>query len=180
MVWIRVTKIKAFSLLVLLLLLLQSKGYSQGDKNLYYQGIKAAREGEIDFAFIHFNKLLSDFPESKYREHALFGTGEYYFSNSLYGDAIRTLNKFINNYPESEARPFAIAYLLKLAQRKNQEDIVEKLKKELISFQQSSLLFRDFKELKYLSPLYKNYRALNFIDKIEIYIDDELFAKISF
>ena len=180
MVSASITKFKILALIALLLLLSQSKGYSQEDKRLYYKGDQAARKGEIDFAFIHFNALLDGFPESEYRQQALFATGEYYFLNGLYSDAIRAFNKFIENDPESEAKPFAIVYLLKLAQRRGEEDTAERLKKELIGSQQLSLLFRDFKEFKYLSPLYKNYKALNFIDKIEIYIDNELFSKISF
>jgi len=173
-------KLRIFFFLVLFIFLIQYNGYSQEDKSLYLQATRAARSGKIDFAFMNFRKLLNEYPESKYRQQALFGTGEYYFSIGDYEDAVQSFNKFINSYPESEAKSFAIAYLLHIAKRKGEETVVEKLEKELIGFQQSSLLFRDFEELQYLSPLYKNYKALNFIDKIEIYIDNEIFAKISF
>lgn len=175
-----VAKFKLFFLTVLLIFLFPHQGYPQEDRNLYTQGVKAAQRGELEFAFINFHLLLNNFPESKYRRECLFGTGEYYFSIADYRDAARVFSQFINDYPKSEAKPFAIAYLLNIAKKEGEEDLVEELKKELIGLEQLSLLFRDFKELQYVSALCKNYKALNFIDKIEIYIDDELFAEASF
>ena len=83
-------------------------------------------------------------------------------------------------YPESKSSPFVLAYLIKIAQKNGDEETVKKLEKELIASQQVSLLFRDFKELQYVSAMSKKYKALYFIDKIEIYIDNELFAQIPF
>lgn len=40
---------------------------------------KAAKAGQADFAFMHYRNLLSNYPNSKYRETALFAEGEYYF-----------------------------------------------------------------------------------------------------
>ncbi len=147
---------------------------------MYYQGIQAARKGKVDSAFLSFYRLINNFPDSEYLEQTLFGTGEYYYSIGDHSDAKRAFSQLIDNYPNSNARLFAIAYLLKIAEKGGKESELESLKEELIGSQQVSLLFRDFKERSYTSPFNKNYKALNFIDKIEIYIDDELFAKISF
>ena len=167
-----------FLLLTLSILLLRYKGYCQTDKTLYQQGLEAAREGKTDFAFMHFNKLLSYFVESEYLEQALFAVGEYYFSINNHKDAADCFNRLIIHYPQSKARPFAIAYLLKTAEEQNNKDQAEILRKELISLQQLFLLFRDFQEIKYLSPLYNNYKALGFIDKLQIYINEKLFIEI--
>ena len=59
-----IIKLKILFILALLLFTFQTKAYSQTDKNLFYQGLKAARKGEQDFAFMHFNKILNDFPQS--------------------------------------------------------------------------------------------------------------------
>lgn len=176
----RVTRFKTLFFLILLTLLFQHKVYAQEDKNLYYKGLKAAGRGETDFAFMNFYKLINDFPESRYLKEALFAAGEYYFSIGVYSEAACMFNQSINNYSESESHPFAIAYLLEIAKKGKQENLAEKLKKGLLGLQQVSLLFRDFKELKYSSPFSKNYQALYFIDKIQIYIDDELFTEIVF
>jgi outer membrane protein assembly factor BamD (BamD/ComL family) len=175
-----IQKLRFFVLLFLFIFLFQYKGYAQEDRNLYYQGLRDARKGKVDSAFLTFHRLLNNFPDSEYRQHALFGAGEYYFWIDDYYDAKRMFNRFVNNYPESEARLYAIAYLIKMAEKEEKESELEKLKQELIGSQQVSLLFREFKEHTYTSPLNKNHKALNFIDKIEIYIDDEIFAKISF
>lgn len=175
-----IRKSRVLCFVFLLIFLFPHKGYPQADRNLYNRGIQAAREGKADSAFLHFNRLLNNFPGSEYTRQALFGTGEYYFSIGDYYDAKRTFDKLVDNYPESEARLYAIAYLIKIAEKEGKENETGKLKERLIGSQQVSLLFRDFKELSYISPLSRNYKALNFIDKIEIYIDGELFAKISF
>lgn len=177
---VRAKKLKIFIFLASLIFLFQHTGNSQEDRNLYYRGIQAARKGEIDSAFMAFYRLLNDFPDSKFHQQALFGAGEYYFSIGDYYDASRMFNQFVKNYSEAEARLYAIAYLIKMAEKEGKENELEKLRKGLIGSQQVSLLFRDFKEHNYTSALNKNYKALNFIDKIEIYIDGELFTKISY
>jgi tetratricopeptide (TPR) repeat protein len=175
-----ITRLKIFLLITLVICLFQNKGYSQEGKNLYHQAVEAAARGEKDFAFMSFHMLLNDFPESEYYHQALFAVGEYYFSISNYNDAVQVFNQLIDDYPDSEAKPFALAYLLKIAQRQNKENLIDKFKKELIGWKQLSLLFRDFKELEYVSPLCKNYKVLNFIDKIVICIENETFVEISF
>ncbi|MGD9014498.1 MAG: outer membrane protein assembly factor BamD [Candidatus Omnitrophota bacterium] len=175
-----ITKLKVILLLALLIYLCQNISYSQEGRYLYRQAVEAASKGERDFAFMSFHMLLNDFPESPYYHQALFAVGEYYYSIGDYDDACRLFNQLIDDYPNSECKPFALAYLIKLAQKQNKQDRVDRFRKELIGWKQLSLVFRDFKELKYISPLYKNYKALNFIDKIAIFIENEPFLEISF
>jgi len=175
-----IAKLKVILLLALLIYLCQNIGYSQEGRYLYRQAVEAASKGEKDFAFMSFHMLLNDFPESPYYHQALFAVAEYYFSIRDYDDACGFFNQLVEDYPDSECKPFALAYLIKVAQKQNKQDVVDKFRKELIGWKQLSLLFRDFKELKYVSPLCKNYKALNFIDKIAIYIENEPFLEISF
>ena len=144
------------------------------------QMVQAARSGKTNVAFMYFYRLLNLFPESSYSADSLFGVGEYYFSIKDYGDAGRTFSEFIMNYPQSGAAPFAIAYILKIARERAQEDLIKRMEKELVVLKQVSLVFRDFAEITYVSPLSNSYKALYFIDKVEIYVNDELFAKVSF
>lgn len=175
-----ITKLKIFFIILLLIFLSPHRGDTQEDKKLYSQGIKAARSGDIDFAFMNFYRLLSIFPESEFSEDALFATGEYYFLIGDYYDAARTFNRFINNYPGSEAELFALIYLLEIAKIRGKEKLVKILEKEIVTSQRLAFLFRDFKEYKYLSPLFKSYKVVYFIDKVEFYIDGKLFTKISY
>ncbi len=173
-------KLSTFLLLVILTFAFLPKSYSQEDKNLYQKGIRAARKGNRDIAFINFHMLLNNFPESGHREQVLFAIGEYYFSIDNLNEAIKTFNQLINDYPDSAARPFATVYLLELSKKIKDKTTTEKLTKELITSQQVSLLFRDCKEVQYLSSLNKNYKVISFVDKIEFHVDEKIFLEISF
>lgn len=152
--------------------------YSEEGANLYREGYSAARRREMDLAFMSFNALVRDYPESKFFADALFSLGEYYFSVSDYYDANRFFDVFISKYPNSKARPFACAYLIEIAKMRGEKEYIKKLQKEIITFKQIGLLFSDFKKHAYLSGFSKKYKALYFIDRVEIYIDNELFTKI--
>lgn len=165
---------------LLLIFLFPCEGYPQKDKELYDRAVETAGRGDIHFAFMYFRMLLRDFSESKYFKDALFAIGEYYFSIGDYYDAQEAFRKFIKDCPESEARPFALAYLFKIAEKQQREDLTEDLKKRILKLKRLVLLFKDFEEYEYSSPLSKKYKAVYFIDRIEIYIDDGLFTKVSF
>lgn len=173
-----IIKSKTFFIALLFFFLFPCKGYSRQDSELYCQGIKAARLGKADFAFMYFRMLLADFPESEFTEKALFAVGEYYFSLGDYQDAFRVFARFANSYPQSKARLFASAYYLELARKDEKKQLAKEIEKEIIVYQQLSFLFRDFKEYKYKSLLFNSYTALYFINRIEFYINEELFTKI--
>jgi len=151
---------------------------AQGDQDLYSQGVAAGRRGETDFAFMNFHALVETYPESKYFEHAFFSIGEYYFSVANYENAKITFLKLINKFPKTKTKPFALVYLMEMAKRQDQEGLVKELEKEIIRFKQTSLIFRDFQEHRYVSGFSKRYKAVYFIDRIEIYINNELSARI--
>lgn len=171
-------RLKIIFVLLLFISLFHNKGYASEAGQLYSQAIKNARCGKIDFAFIDYFKLLNRYPDSKLAEKALFATGEYYLSIDNDSDAKKAFKRFINKYPQSNARPFALAYLLKMAVAEAKIGPIKKYENQIISAQQLSLLFRDSKKRKYLSPLYKKHKAFYFIDRVEFYINEELFVKI--
>ncbi|MFH1767861.1 MAG: outer membrane protein assembly factor BamD [Candidatus Omnitrophota bacterium] len=155
-------------------------GYAQEDKILYDQGIKNAKAGNFDFAFMNFNSLLETFPQSKYEENALFAVGEYYIINSNYRNAKEAFSRFVNDFPQAKAKLFAFAHLLDIAMREKNEKQSEKIKKQIATSQQLSLLFSEYKVFKYSSPLSKRYKVIYYIDKIEFYLDDKLLKQISY
>jgi hypothetical protein len=93
---------------------------------------------------------------------------------------MEALSNFINDYPDSEGLSFALMYLLKAAEIRRQETLAEKLKNKIISLKRLSFLFRESKGWTYKSPLNKKYRVIYYIDKVEFYVDDKLFEKISY
>lgn len=165
---------------VLFILLSIDGGYPQGARGLFYQGVRLSRSGRVDFAFMNFDRLLREFPRSKYSEDALFSVGEYYFIIKDYRQAKDNFIKFISLYPESKTRLFAFAYLIKIAERGFKEDAILNYEKEIVTSEQTSLIFRDSKEVVYSSGLSRSHKAVYFIDKVEIYIDDESFTSIPF
>lgn len=174
-------KIRKLTILIILSLIffLCQKGYSQ-DEEFYNKAVKLARDKQFDFAFSYLDMVVNIYPKSSFFENSLFSCGEYYFISGDRHSAKNTFDKFVALLPDSKARPFALAYLLKIAEEQKKQDVVEDLQKQIISFKQVSLVFRDFKEYSYLSALNKEYKIVYFIDRAEIYIDGDLFAKIPF
>ena len=152
--------------------------YSGESQELYHEGLNFARSGDVDFAFMRYQSLLENCPDAEFIEDVLFAVGEHYFSISDYYNAAMTFNNFINSYSESDALPFALNYLAKIFRQAGKEDSALNFEKAIISFKQTSLLFSNFKEHAYTSSFYKKYKAVYFIDRVEIYINNELSAKI--
>lgn len=152
--------------------------YGQEGTDLYRGAKQAVKAGDRDFAFMQFHSLLRLSTTSPYYQEALFATGEYYFVLANYYDAHSAFAKFVELYPQSEAMPFAIVYLLKMEQLRQGNQY--ELKKKVITFKQLSLLFSEYKEYLYKSPLGSNYKAVYFIDRVDIYINEELFETVYF
>lgn len=183
---IKARLIKMFFLLqriiiaALLFILFYGLGYAQDNKEVYFKAVEMARAGEPDFAYMHFKEALFDFFGSKYKKDALFATGEYYFSVNDYSDASLVFFQLVEDYADSKAEIFALAYLLKISRIRNQEAFTEALKELIINSQRLVLAFKEYKEIKYNSPFQKRYKVIYYIDKIEFYLNGELFEKILF
>jgi outer membrane protein assembly factor BamD (BamD/ComL family) len=167
-------------MLLLCGVLFAQKGYAQESRVIYSMALEEARAGNTDSAFMHFNSLLMRFPDTKYSESALFATAEYFFSIGDYFDASERFVKLVSGFFESKSRPFALCYLLKLAKMAKEESLVKNLEKEIFTSQQFSFVFRDHKEIKYTSSFGTHYKVAYYIDKVEFYIDGELFEKIHY
>jgi tetratricopeptide (TPR) repeat protein len=158
-----------------------SNGFCGEDKDFYYRGIKAARAGQIDKAFSYFDLVLRNLSVSnRYTENALFATAEYYFSINADRDAKIAFRQVASDYPKSITALLSLGYLFNMAKAEGEQESLESIKKEIIGFKQVSLLFRDSEEFKYLSAMNKKYKAVYYIDKVEIYIDGELFQDVPF
>ena len=106
---------RVFLVTALCMLLFSNLAHAKEDKYLYNQGVVLAKSGDIDFAFMHFNRLINSYPESKLANKSLFAVGEYYYLINNYSKAITSFYQFINNHPQSEAKLFALMYILKMA-----------------------------------------------------------------
>lgn len=167
---------------LLLLAAIFSPGITQAsdDRELYSQAVENAREGNKDFAFMYFKDIIERYPDSPYTEAAVFACGEYYYRIADYDDALRMFGQLEAASANPKETLFVLMYLFKIAEAKKEWSFLERLKKDIITFKRLSFLFRNFKEYKYRSPLFGQYRAVYYIDKVEFYIDGELFAQISY
>jgi len=159
---------------------LGSTGFAPGAAQVYSKAVRFAKAGQDDFAFMQYSSLLRNYPTSKYREKALFATGEYYYRYSGLKKAATAFNMLLEEYPDSKERIYALAYLLNMASKDKNQLTVEDLEKKIINLQQVSFVFRESKEVAYRSPLYQSYKAIIHIDKIEFYVEGELLAKVSY
>jgi len=159
---------------------LGSAGFAPGAHQAYSKAVKFAKAGQSYFAFMHYSNLLRNYPISKYREKALFATGEYYFRESGLEEAETAFKMFLSEYPDSKERLYALAYLLNIANQDENKLFVQDLENQIINLQQVSFVFRKSKEIAFRSPLYKNHKVVIHIDKIEFYVEGELFAKVSY
>lgn len=176
----KMRKFRVTVLMLFFILLFLQNGYAQAgqDAKLYSQAIRSVQSGTTDFAFLQFYKLANSYPESKFLENALFSIGEYYFSTNNYSAAFQIFNKFIKKYPQSKAKFPALAYLLKISNKEQNEALVKELEQKIKAEKRTIFLFGDCKEYTYKSSFSKIYRVLCFIDKMEFYVDGQLFMEI--
>lgn len=173
-------KKRIFIIIFILSVFWVNAGFAQSDVSFYKTARQAVSAGDNDYAFMCFRSILKLRHESKYYKEALFATGEYYYSIGDFRSAEKAFSSFVDAYPKDEALPFAIIYLLKIGNRMQISKTAEDLKKQLVTFKQLSLLFSECKTLSFISPLNLPYKAIYFIDRIEIYINEELFEKVYF
>jgi len=159
---------------------LGSTGFAPGAAQVYSKAVKFAKAGKSHFAFMHYNQLLRNYPTSKYRGEALFATGEYYFRSAGLQEAATAFEAFLEEYPDSEEKLYALVYLLNMAHKNKNEPSIQALEKQIIDLRQVSFVFRETKEITYWSPLHQEYRVVIHIDKIEFYVEGELLAKVSY
>ncbi|MCP4650447.1 MAG: hypothetical protein GY853_10260 [PVC group bacterium] len=179
----RIFKNRFFFLVIVLLsfCVFSCPGYAEVQKALFDDAVESARQGNIEYAFMGFHSLLKKYTEAcPYYKDALFAAGEYHFLSNGYNDAEEYFTRYIEAYPNEEKIPFALAYLLKISRNARDEVISSAIEKKIIEWEQLTLLFSEFKEHKYISPLYRKHTAMYFIDRIEFYIDGKLFEKIQF
>ena len=147
---------------------------------LYSSAIAEAKKGNYEFSFLNLHSLVTNFPETKYLENSLFAIGEYHYKNNNSAAATDSFIKLLEKFPDSKSTVFALAYLLKIAQKRQDQYLTAKLEKAIATFHKLSLVFRNSKEFTYKSILLSKYRVIYYIDKVEFYKDGEFFAQVSY
>ena len=154
--------------------------YSSNAGKSFNEGIRAARTGNIDVAYMYFSDVLRNNSEPKLAQEALFAIGEYYFCTNAYNYSYTAFKDLIFDCDNDLTKLFALAYQFEIAKKDNMKARLKEIEKEIATFQKITFLFRDFKEHTYESPMNKRYKAKHFIDKIEFYIDEIFFSEVPY
>ena len=172
--------VKFFYLSIVTTVLFVSPCLAGEDAVLYAKALKYAREGNREFAYMNYRALLRDYPNSTFKEPALFAEGEYYFLIHDYVQAAVRFDAVLRDYPDTKAKLFILAYLFKYASFENNMDLRQELRNQMINLEQVSFVFRDTKIYEYTSPLNRAHKANFMINKIQYFIEGELFEEVSY
>ncbi len=80
---------------------------SRPDEDLYNKTLSIYREGKFKEAMAGFERLMSQYPESRYAENAQFWIGECHMSMKQYEQAILSFQNVITDYPKGNKVPSA-------------------------------------------------------------------------
>jgi TolA-binding protein len=163
-----------------LVLLFTGLALAQEESWLYSNAINEAKKGDYEFSFLNLHSLVIGFPQTKYLENSLFAIGEYHYKDNNHADATDAFIQLLEKFPDSKSTVFALAYLLNIAQKRQDQELSSKLEKAIATFHKLSLVFRNSKEFTYKSILFSKYKVIYYIDKVEFYKDGELFAQVSY
>src|SRR3989338_1599421 len=132
-----------------------------------------------DQAFMkHLKQMQRQRKGNKERPNIRFAIGEYYFKIHALGEAKKTFSEYLDKNPIGISTFLANVYLYKIALALNKHPDAEKIKKEIFN-QQFVLLFDQYKTLPLYKSLNKNqYEVRYFVDKIDIFLNGEVFEQI--
>jgi outer membrane protein assembly factor BamD (BamD/ComL family) len=172
-------KRKIFYLPVIFIILLNLSCATTSIEAQYKDILREARLGNTDFTFMKLTNYLSSYPDSAHAPEVEFALAEYYYQTQNYRDAIDALTRHIKDYSDSKSRVFAYALLYRLlSEYKLEPQLIAKIKQNL--FSNSLLLIFSQSKTKYYKSIFNNtYKIVDYIDKIEIFKNNELFLKIT-
>ncbi|MBF0570686.1 MAG: outer membrane protein assembly factor BamD [Candidatus Omnitrophica bacterium] len=144
------------------------------------EAVGLAKQGEYDFAFMNFRTILDDYPNSRYALTAKFAQGEYYFLQNNLQMASDEFKSFYATYPRHQEALIALAYLYKIAQIQKRPESIKEYHNKAASFRQLTFIFNDKKSFKFLSGFQRKHKLVSYINKVELYVNGELFTEVPF
>ena len=154
--------------------------WASEDAKLNRQAHTAIRQGNLDRAFMHYRGIDRNRKPSPYKDDAIFAIGEYNYLISNYTDALHSFERYIDVEEQDIQKLFAYVYLLKIAEHDKDDKKAVDYKKIIKTYQKHVFLFSEQMEYSFASPLDRHHRVVYSIDKIELFIEGDLFAKIEY
>lgn len=129
-----------------------------------------------DFIRIH-QRAVIQAPNLEDTKNCRFGVGEYYFKHNNIYDARTTFKEYTNVYPPQISTFIAKIFLYKIAELHGDTAYGEKIKKEIFE-KPFIILFSDHETLEYASVLGNKYVVHNYLDRVEVFLNGQLFEEI--
>jgi mRNA-degrading endonuclease HigB of HigAB toxin-antitoxin module len=87
---------------------------------------------------------------------------------------------FYAHYPQHEESLVALAYLFQIAKIQKRPDDMKKYRNKAASFRQITFIFNDKKFFKFHSGFQRKHKLVYYINKVDLYVNGELFTEIPF
>ncbi len=151
-------------------------------KNYTRQAAYEYREGKYEKALIYLRSMRRETQDPKRLAEIQFGIGECFFYQRAYFESLDAFRQHLKDCPEHKTAVFVKMYLAKtLSLLKTNTQEGEALKKEVEEFLYSVPLFLAFKECRkksYKSIVGNVYELHEYVNRVEIYLNGEVFFKI--
>ena len=148
---------------------------------IYKIALNNVKEKNLDSAFMNFRELARDYPNSPYSRNARFAMAEYLFTKKDYYDSLREFVSIIEDFPNTSQALFAKAIVYKALSEfssKEIEGLSSKIKREFFA-QPIILVFSEYKTKSFKTLLGSHYTIKDYVDRVEIFKDNEIFLKIT-
>lgn len=142
------------------------------------EAIDLVKEEEYDFAFMDFQIIHEDYPNSRYAMAAGFAKGEYYFLQNNLDMAAGAFKDFYATYPQHQEALIALAYLYQIAKVQGHTDEMKEYHRKAALFRQLTFIFNDKKFYTFLSGFRRTHKLVYYINKVELYVNGKLFTEI--
>ena len=152
---------------------------SEADIDLQ-DAVKSAQEGDNAFAFMGFHTILEEHPKSSRSMAASFAQAEYYFLENDLDMASEAFKDFYTSYPHRDESMIALVYLFKMAQIQHDPKIMKEYQQKIASFRQLTFIFNEKKYFKFTSGFQRKYKLVYSINKVELYVNGQLFTEVPF
>jgi|GEM_PF-2307147 mRNA-degrading endonuclease HigB of HigAB toxin-antitoxin module len=144
------------------------------------EAVGFTKQEEYDFAFMDFRTILDNCPSSRYCLAAEFAQGEYYFLKNNLNLATDEFESFYTKYPHHEEALIALAYLFQIAKIQKHPDEMKKYQNMAADFRQLTFIFNDKKSFKFISGFQRKHKLVYYINKVDLYVNGELFTEVPF
>lgn len=159
-------------------------------KMKYFEARDFIEKGQDYFAFMNFRTVADEHPFSKWARKSEFALGEYYFAIGDFYDSVNTFDNFLRKHRKGIDILLANAYLLKIIssinyggeEKEKANETIAKLKANIFD-QEHRDLFSENEDARfvtpYASPYNNRYEIFQYLNRIEIIVNDKEFFSIT-